>query len=63
MLKEKEKFILKEQVINEGKPENIAEKIVMGKLKKYMQDVCLMDQVGGLNRLLSEAQMRHGHTA
>ncbi len=42
---EKEKFILKEQVINEGKPENIAEKIVMGKLKKYMQDVCLMDQV------------------
>lgn len=42
---EKEKSILKEQVINEGKPENIAEKIVMGKLKKYMQDVCLMDQV------------------
>ncbi len=41
---EKEKTILKEQVINEGKPENIAEKIVMGKLGKYYKDVCLLEQ-------------------
>lgn len=41
---EKEKTILKDQVMNEGKPENIAEKIVMGKLRKYTEEVCLMNQ-------------------
>ena len=41
---DKEKNILKEQVMNEGKPENIAEKIVMGKLGKFYKEVCLMEQ-------------------
>lgn len=41
---EHEKKILTEQVINEGKPEKIAEKIVMGKLGKYFKEVCLLDQ-------------------
>ena len=40
-----EKNILKEQVINEGKPENIAEKIVEGKIKKYYQENCLNEQM------------------
>lgn len=41
---EQEKTILKEQVINEGKPENIVDKIVDGKIQKYYQEVCLEEQ-------------------
>lgn len=41
---EHERKILTEQVINEGKPEKIAGKIVEGKLKKYYKENCLMDQ-------------------
>ena len=41
---EKEKAILTQEVINEGKPANIAEKIVMGKIKKFYEENCLMDQ-------------------
>lgn len=41
---EKEKAILLQEVINEGKPEAIAEKIVMGKIKKFYEENCLMDQ-------------------
>ena len=41
---EKEKEILKAQTMNEGKPEAIAEKIVEGRIKKFYEDVCLVDQ-------------------
>ena len=41
---EKEKAILTQEAINEGKPAAIAEKIVMGKIKKYYEDNCLLDQ-------------------
>ena len=41
---EKEKEILKQQTINEGKPEAIAEKIVMGRINKFYEEVCLIDQ-------------------
>ncbi len=41
---EKEKHILTEQVMAEGKPAQIAEKIVMGKLGKYYKENCLVDQ-------------------
>jgi len=41
---EKEKEIYLEQAKNEGKPEHIAEKIVTGRLEKYYQDVCLLEQ-------------------
>lgn len=41
---EKEKEILTAQAINEGKPANIAEKMVMGRIGKYYKDVCLMEQ-------------------
>ncbi len=41
---EKEKEILKKEVINEGKPEAIAEKIVMGKIKKFYEENCLLEQ-------------------
>ena len=42
---EHEKKIMTEQVINEGKPEAIAQKIVMGKIGKYYEENCLVDQV------------------
>ena len=41
---ERERSIYLEQAKNEGKPEHIAEKIVQGRLDKYFQDVCLMEQ-------------------
>lgn len=42
---EHEKKILTEQVMNEGKPANIAEKIVMGKIGKFFKENCLIEQV------------------
>ena len=41
---EKEKAILKQEVLNEGKPEAIAEKIVMGKINKFYEENCLLEQ-------------------
>ena len=41
---EKEKEILKAQTINEGKPEAIADKIVMGRLGKFYGEMCLVEQ-------------------
>ncbi|MDD2490164.1 MAG: translation elongation factor Ts [Bacilli bacterium] len=42
---EKEKVIIKEQAINEGKPADIAEKMVMGRLNKYYKENCLEEQI------------------
>ncbi|MDR1892213.1 MAG: translation elongation factor Ts [Oscillospiraceae bacterium] len=41
---EYERKILTEQVVNEGKPAAIAEKIVNGKLGKYYKENCLLEQ-------------------
>ena len=41
---DKEKEILKIQAMNEGKPEAIAEKMVLGRIKKYYEDFCLLEQ-------------------
>lgn len=41
---EKEKEILRNQAINEGKPEQVIEKMVEGRVKKFYQDVCLLEQ-------------------
>lgn len=41
---EHEKAIMTEQVINEGKPEAIAQKIVLGKIGKYYEENCLVNQ-------------------
>lgn len=40
----KEREIYKKQAMEEGKPENIAEKIVEGRLKKYYKEICLLEQ-------------------
>ena len=41
---EKEMEILKIQTMNEGKPEAIAEKIVQGRIGKFYEEICLVDQ-------------------
>lgn len=41
---EHEKEVLTEQARNEGKPEKIIEKMVMGRIQKYYKEVCLVDQ-------------------
>jgi elongation factor Ts len=41
---DREKRIYEEQVTQSGKPANIIEKIVLGKLEKFYADVCLLEQ-------------------
>lgn len=41
---EREKEVLKAQAIEEGKPEDIAEKMVVGRISKYYKENCLEDQ-------------------
>ena len=41
---DKEREIQKQVAINEGKPDNIAEKMVEGRIKKYYKEVCLTEQ-------------------
>ena len=41
---EREKEIFRSQALAEKKPEKIWEKIIEGKLKKYFEDVCLVNQ-------------------
>ncbi|MDZ7667262.1 MAG: translation elongation factor Ts [Desulfotignum sp.] len=41
---EKEREIFKAQMLEEGKPENIIDKIVDGKVEKFYKEVCLMSQ-------------------
>lgn len=39
-----EREVLKQQALNEGKPENIVEKMVEGRLRKCLQEICAVDQ-------------------
>lgn len=41
---EREKEIFKKQALESGKPENIIEKIVGGKIERFFSEVCLMEQ-------------------
>lgn len=41
---DKEKEIYRQQALNEGKPENIVEKMVNGRIQKYYKEVCLIEQ-------------------
>lgn len=41
---DKEREVLKEQAINEGKPAEIAEKMVEGRIRKYYEEICLEEQ-------------------
>lgn len=42
---EREKEIYRQQVLEMGKPENVAEKIVEGKMNKFYKESCLMNQL------------------
>lgn len=42
---DKEKSIMKEQLLNEGKPEDKIEQILVGKVKKFYEEVCLENQI------------------
>ncbi len=42
---EKEKSIMREQLINEGKPEDKIDNILVGKVNKYYEEVCLENQI------------------
>ena len=39
-----ERSVLKEQALNEGKPEHIVEKMVEGRLEKFYKEIVLLDQ-------------------
>lgn len=41
---ERERKVFTEQAINEGKPADIAEKMVEGRLKKFFKEICLLDE-------------------
>jgi elongation factor Ts len=41
---ERERRIFREQALAEGKPENVVDRIVDGKVEKYCQEVCLLEQ-------------------
>ena len=41
---EREKVIYREQMVNSGKPEQVVDKIVEGKLDKWLSEICLLDQ-------------------
>src|SRR5271168_3467063 len=41
---EKEKDIQRARALNEGKPEKVAEKIVEGRMAKFYEEICLLEQ-------------------
>ncbi|MDR3365276.1 MAG: translation elongation factor Ts [Clostridiales Family XIII bacterium] len=53
---EKEKEILVKQALSEGKPAEIVEKMVMGRLKKELKETCLLEQKFVKNNELTVAQ-------
>src|SRR5699024_8431146 len=40
---DREREVLKTQALNEGKPENIVEKMVEGRLGKFFEEICLLE--------------------
>jgi len=63
---EKEKEIYRVQALNEGKPENIVEKMVVGRIQKYFKEVCLLEQLWvkdgdkSINKFLEEKSKEVG---
>ncbi len=41
---EKEKEIFTSQALNEGKPANVVEKMIVGRIEKYYKEICLLEQ-------------------
>ena len=65
-LVEKEKEIYREQAAQSGKPEKVLDKIVDGRLEKYYQEVCLLEQAfiknpdASVGRLVQETAVKVG---
>lgn len=63
---ENERKIYLAQALNEGKPEQVAQKIVEGRIQKYYKEVCLLDQEyfrdssKSIRDLLNEAVLKIG---
>jgi elongation factor Ts len=63
---EREKEIYRDQARSQGKPEKIIEKIIQGKMERYFQEVCLLDQQyikdsdKRISELLDDAKMKLG---
>ena len=60
---EKEREIYTEQLRNEGKPPQVIEKIVDGKIKKFYSEVCLMDQPFAFDTKITITDMVNDVTA
>ena len=60
---QKEMEILKAQVMNEGKPEAIAEKIVQGRIGKFYEEICLVDQEFVKNPDMKVSELLKQHNA
>lgn len=54
---EHEKEILRNQALNEGKPANIVDKMVIGRVEKYYKEVCLLEQAFVKNPDISVRQL------
>jgi elongation factor Ts len=54
---DKEKEILRNQALNEGKPEKIVDKMVEGRMSKYYEEVCLLEQTYFRNQDVTIAQL------
>lgn len=39
-----EREVLRQQALNEGKPEKIVDKMVEGRVRKYLEEICIVDQ-------------------
>jgi len=65
-LLDKEKEIYREQAVRSGKPEKVLDKIVKGRLEKYYQEVCLLEQAfiknpdTSVGRLIQETAAKIG---
>lgn len=58
-----EKEVLKKEALSEGKPENIVEKMIAGRLKKYFKEICLVDQPFVKDGDITVAQYLKDHNA
>ena len=61
---EKEKAVLRAQALNEGKPEKIVDKMVEGRISKFYENYCLLEQpfVKDPEKKVSDRRKNYGKT-
>ena len=60
---EHEREVLRAQALNEGKPANIVEKMIVGRIEKYYKEICLMEQTFIKNPDQTMADLIHSYIA